>query len=594
MFGQSRADRRHLVALSMFALSCMVADKAAAAVPQIAMANEHTVLLRADGTVWHWGMVDYVSTKLTHPYCEASLVSIPAPAQVTGLSDIVAVAADGVTSFALQSNGAVWQWGTFDASLASSCRSGSIASLPTKVTDATGPLHDVTGIWARFSSFFVRRSDNTLWAWGSNRLDKLGVHLVVSPLATTPPPAATKIDQPLQVQFVGSSTPPLAVAPGGTHTLALLFDGNLTGWGGTQYGERGTTQDTSGFPVWYNKSYWYDSSTTAAIDSVVGMAVGLYKSLAVKSDGSLWVWGCNQSGELGDGIPRGSNANVPCQRVPLQVKNLSGVAAVATGEAHTTILKGDGTVWGMGYNGYSALAAPASPATQQTKLVPIQIPGLSGVTAIDAINYCSTAMTNDGKIWQWGWCNKGQTLATPTQASIANVAVAPVCGISQGNSFVTAPNSNLCLIGSASAVTGNGPWNWTCGGFGGKTVSCSATNGPVFALEPAGATVLPLATVTLTTLAVGKGPISYQWYKADGSRQGAKLADRRSVKGSQVVAGSSVAGSATAQLVLTVVAADAGSYFVEARDSNGGTTRSRSAQIVVKTLAGPIGSKRLP
>lgn len=81
----------------------------------------------------------------------------------------------------------------------------------------------------------------------------------------------------------------------------------------------------------------------------------------------------------------------------------------------------------------------------------------------------------------------------------------------------------------------------------------------------------------------------------DSSGQDAKLNDRVSTKGPQVVLGSSVAGSAKEQLVLTVAIGDGGSYFVEARDdANGGVARSRRAQIIVKTLGSAIGTKRLP
>jgi alpha-tubulin suppressor-like RCC1 family protein len=590
MYKQRLAGYRHRLALSVFALSCAVAVETVAATPQVAMAIEHTVLLKADGTVWQWGYVDFVAVPVPNrSYCQAGVLSVTTPVQVNGLSDVVAVAADGATSVAVKRDGTVWQWGGADSTLAKNCATGSVASPPAQVTDAAGPLHDVTAIWARFGSYFALKSDGTMLAWGRNTLDKLGVKVVVSTPSLKAPPEALNIAQPREVIRLGSLTRPRTIAAGDTHTLALLFDGTLRAWGGAQYGERGTTDNTSGLPTWWQTS-WSDRETTAAIDNVVSIAAGQYKSLAVKSDGTLWVWGCNQNSELGDGIPWGESASVACQRVPLQVSNLSNVAAVATGTSHTIILKADGTVWGMGYNGYSTLAAPSSVTRS---LVLISISGLAGVTAIDAIDNCSTAMTNEGKVWQWGLCNKSQSLANPRQVNVTNVASAPVCGSAHGNSFTTAPSANLCLIGVASTVNGSGAWTWTCTGGAAQTVSCSAGNGPIFFEEPMGATVLPSRTVTLKTVAVGRGTLSYQWYKANGAGKEASLVDRSSMT-SGVRSYSGISGSTTAQLTISrITATDAGAYFVEVRDPNGGVARSRSAQIEVVNLTPPTKPVRI-
>jgi hypothetical protein len=199
-------------------------------------------------------------------------------------------------------------------------------------------------------------------------------------------------------------------------------------------------------------------------------------------------------------------------------------------------------------------------------------------------------MTKDGNVWQWGWCNKGQTFAVPTQIALSDVARAPQCGTANGGSFATAPSANLCLIGTPSAVTGNGSWSWTCTGPGTQTTSCAAVSGPIFTLQPSGASVTVLSKVTLKALAVGKGAVTYQWYKVNSTGQAEKVTDRASTKGAAAVIGPSVSGSTTAQLTLVVAITDSGSYYVEARDgASGAITRSRTAGVTVKPFGGSSG-----
>lgn len=595
MLRQHRMRQSSLIGLAVFQLMCGSAIEAQAASPQIAMAPDHTVLLKADGSVWQWGVVDFVAARSSpSSNCYANGLPKLAPAPVGGLADIVAVAAAGRNSIALKSDGSVWQWG-LNRQLLASCPSGSIAGAPAQIATAAGPLINVTAIWARSGSFFARKSDGSLWAWGDNEMNKLGAYAPAQATATLKPgPEVQNIAQPLQVDHLKNSTagawppatPPLAVASGGTHTLALLFDGNIKAWGGAEYGEGGSgLYGPKANPYW-NQFSWRDWPQMTAISGVSSIAAGLYKSAAVKSDGTLWVWGCNQYGELGDGIEQGSHVSVLCERLPKQVNNLSGVAAVAMADFHTTILKADGTVWGMGYNGGGALGADNSVVRS---LVPLQIPGLSSITAIDAAKTCSVAIRNDGTVWEWGVNCPGPQYPSvpPVQINVGTVASAPSCGAANGLSFSSMPKANLCLIGAASAVSGVGPWSWSCGPVGGLTVSCAAGNGPVFVLNPSSVRVFPLRAVSLKAIAQGSGTLSYQWFKTTASGTKVQLADQRGMK-TQLGMRTGIAGSQTAQLTLSgVQASDGGSYHVVAKDQNGVSAQSTSAQVSVMSPIAP-------
>jgi hypothetical protein len=128
------------------------------------------------------------------------------------------------------------------------------------------------------------------------------------------------------------------------------------------------------------------------LTGVMAIAAGYYHTLALKKDGTVWAWGENAYGELGNGTNTDSN-------LPVQVSGLSGVTAIAGGEYHSLALKSDGTVWAWGDNSYAALGIkPYLPFSD----VPVQVSGLTDVLAIAAGSNHSLALKKDGTVWAWG------------------------------------------------------------------------------------------------------------------------------------------------------------------------------------------------
>ena len=117
-------------------------------------------------------------------------------------------------------------------------------------------------------------------------------------------------------------------------------------------------------------------------------------SLALKSDGTVWAWGDNRGGQLGNGTAD-SNAHP----LPVQVSGLSKVVASTSGDYHSLALKSDGTVWAWGYNAEGQLGD----GTTTSRFSPVQVSGLSGVAAIAGGVYHSLAVRTDGTVWAWGW-----------------------------------------------------------------------------------------------------------------------------------------------------------------------------------------------
>ncbi|RCX07641.1 alpha-tubulin suppressor-like RCC1 family protein, partial [Anaerobacterium chartisolvens] len=123
----------------------------------------------------------------------------------------------------------------------------------------------------------------------------------------------------------------------------------------------------------------------------VKVAASDYYSLALKDDGTVWACGYNYYGQLGDGTKVD-------RRVPVQVTGLSGVTAIAGGTWHSIALKDDGTVWTWGYNYYGQLGD----GTTTNRTTPVQVNGLSEITAVAAGTYHTIAVKDDGTVWTWG------------------------------------------------------------------------------------------------------------------------------------------------------------------------------------------------
>jgi len=134
-------------------------------------------------------------------------------------------------------------------------------------------------------------------------------------------------------------------------------------------------------------------------------------TILLKSDGTVWAWGNNDYGQLGDGTTTNSS-------IPVQVNGLSDVQSISVGNYHSLALKSDGTVWAWGNNEYGQLGD----GTTTNRSEPVQVSTLSGVQFIFAIKYHSFAMKKDGTMWAWGNNENGQlgdgstiNRLTPTQ-----------------------------------------------------------------------------------------------------------------------------------------------------------------------------------
>ncbi|MCU0596020.1 MAG: hypothetical protein MUC98_11255, partial [Desulfobacterota bacterium] len=194
-----------------------------------------------------------------------------------------------------------------------------------------------------------------------------------------------------------------SIAGGNDHSLGIDDEGSIWSWGDNGSGQLGDGSTA-------NRSAPFHGTV---VENVFAVAAGGNHTLALTGDGKVWAWGGNSSGELGDGTFRSGTQPVP-------VLQFTEGVAVAAGYAHSLALKKDGTVWAWGDNSSGQLGN----GTTENRNRPERISDLSEVIAIAAGHYHNLALKKDGTVWAWGANGDGQlgdgsfqTRTRPVQAS---------------------------------------------------------------------------------------------------------------------------------------------------------------------------------
>lgn len=211
--------------------------------------------------------------------------------------------------------------------------------------------------------------EDLAWPWGQNTQGQIGNR------STSP-----SVASPVQVQFLRR----MIGLSASTHVLTVDSNGFVWGWGYNGYGQLG-----AGSAI----TYQIAPLQIAGISNVTAVAAGAFFSLALRADGTVWAWGLNDSGQLGDGT-------TTLRTSPVQVPGLTDVMAISAGNNQSAALRSDGTVWTWGLNSTRQLGIGTQGGFQG--LVPVQVPGLSGGTAVGAGVEHAVAVLSDGTALAWG------------------------------------------------------------------------------------------------------------------------------------------------------------------------------------------------
>ena len=181
----------------------------------------------------------------------------------------------------------------------------------------------------------------------------------------------------------------IQVAAGNSHSAAVTKDGDLYMWGDNYYGQLGVYSNVdSNIPIKVN-----NSSSTLPEKSVKYVALGGVHSAAITKGGSLYMWGCNGNGRLGDGTT--TDRYTP-------VKIMDNVASVNLGGYHSAAITKNGSLYTWGYNEYGQLGD----GTSSHKTKPVKI--MDNIVSVSLGGNHSAAITKDGSLYMWGYNYRGQ------------------------------------------------------------------------------------------------------------------------------------------------------------------------------------------
>ena len=297
----------------------------------ISSGSYHNIAIKTDGTLWAWG------NNSSGQLGDGTVTQRKSPVQIGTATDWASISSGQLHNIAIKTNGTLWAWGDDSyGQLGDGLPIGSRKYSPVQIGTAT----NWASISANFAQTIAIKTDGTLWAWGANTTGQLG--------------DSTTTQRPSPVQ-IGTANNWAGVSAGGNHTIAIKTDGSLWAWGANSKGQLGNGTNTNELtPV---------QIVTATNWASIRASFGAY-TLAIKTDGSLWAWGDNTWGTLGDGTTTNRNS-------PVQIgtaNNWAGVSAGA-GAQHTIAKKTDGTLWAWGSNFYGRLGD----GTTTNRNSPVQI-----------------------------------------------------------------------------------------------------------------------------------------------------------------------------------------------------------------------------
>jgi alpha-tubulin suppressor-like RCC1 family protein len=321
--------------------------------------------------------------------------SIPVQASLPSGTKVTAIASGGNHGLVLTSTGQVLAWGTNSLG---QLGNGTTTNSCTPVAAGLPSGATVTAIAGGDAHSLALTSTGQVLAWGSNSTGQLGNGTTInssSPVAVSLPPGTTVT----------------AIAGGGGHSLALTSTGQVLAWGDNIYGQLGNGTLTS-------------SSTPVTVilppgTSVTAIACGRWHSLAVTSAGKVLAWGNNAMGSLGNGTTTGSSTPVAAS-----LPSGTTATAVAGGYYHSLALTSTGTMFAWGYNGNGQLGNSTTTDSSTPVAVALQVGNT--VTSIASGNFHNLAITSSSQVLAWGYNYDGQLGNGTTTTTGCTCISAPV------------------------------------------------------------------------------------------------------------------------------------------------------------------------
>ncbi|MCL9804079.1 T9SS type A sorting domain-containing protein [Flavobacterium amniphilum] len=282
---------------------------------RISAGNSHNLAIKTDGTLWAWGRNSDGQIGIG-----SNASSFNTPQQIGTDTDWAYISAGDEFSLALKTNGTLWAWGdNFFGQLGDN--STDDRNAPVQIGTATNWV----SISAGTQHSLAVKTNGELWAWGTNNTSRFGTNTPATSYA------------PMQI---GTDTDWSKVLAGRDHGVGIKTNGTFWTWGGNttgQLGDGSTVDKTTPINI-------------ASLNGAVKIAKGHQHTAVIKNDGSIWSWGGNATGQLGIGSSLTPTPPSPTL-VPTQENTFSNNWAYIDSKiTHTVAIKADGSLFTWGSN----------------------------------------------------------------------------------------------------------------------------------------------------------------------------------------------------------------------------------------------------
>lgn len=348
------------------------------AVSRVAASSGTNCLQLASGSLKCWGSN---ANGLLADGSTASVTQSAVPVNATTLSGTFIDVAGGYSGHmcALRDDRTVWCWG-----LGSSGQLGNGFNSTSRTPVQVSNLTNVQSIVGGYRHTCAIKTDGSMWCWGEGGAVGYG----------------QTGNKNVPTQVIGMESGVIGMAAGASYSCAAKSDGSVKCWGANGNGRLGDgTTNTALSPV-----------NVSGLTNVIAMTGGYDHTCATKSDRTVWCWGARAFGQLGDGPNTGGD-----QLTPVQVTGLTDAYVLSTGDHHNCAVKLDRTVWCWGKNSDGQIGD----GTKANAVVPKKVLNIDNASSVTAIGYNHTCATKiDGSAWCWGNNGSGQLgnnqLGTPS------------------------------------------------------------------------------------------------------------------------------------------------------------------------------------